>query len=120
MPAAALVVAAALGGGSDRGRAAAALPGIIVRFERQSARRCADAWGIPLGEYMDIAGLGPQRVVGFAQAPDNVSFPLSKPRFYLSRAALDARFGAELDPQVDLAQIWLRDRRYLDEVLVQA
>ena len=30
------------------------------------------------------------------------------------------RFGGSPDPQVDLAQIWLRDPRYLNEVLVQA
>ena len=38
-----------------------------------------------------------------------------------SRAApIDARFGVDRDPRVNLAEIWLRDPRYLNEVLVQA
>ena len=42
------------------------------------------------------------------------------PRVYVSEAALARRFGGSVNPQVDLAQIWLRDPRYLNEVLVQA
>ncbi len=80
----------------------------------------AQAWGVRLGSSFDVAELGPERVVGFVQAPDNVGFPLAKPRFYLSRAAIDARFGDHGQPRVDYAEIWLRDPRYLDEVLVQA
>lgn len=83
-------------------------------------RAFAQAWGIHLGSTVTVGGLGPERVVGFAEAPDDVGFPLGKPRFYLSRQAIDARFGAEANPQVDLAEIWLRDPRYLNEVLVQA
>ena len=83
-------------------------------------RGFADAWGIPLGEYLYVGGLGAQRVVGLSEAPDNVSFPLSKPRVYLSRPALAAHFGAGGDPTINLAQIWLRDPGYLNEVLVQA
>ena len=59
-------------------------------------------------------------MAGFVEAPDNVGFPLAKPRFYVSRAAIDAQFGPEPDPQTNLAEIWLRDPRYLNEVLVQA
>jgi putative ABC transport system permease protein len=80
----------------------------------------AQAWKIRLGTELSVGGLGRQRVVGLVEAPDNVGYPLAKPRFYLSRAAIDARLGPEADPQVDLAEIWLRDSRYLDEVLVQA
>ena len=83
-------------------------------------RGLAQAWGIPLGGTLYVRGLGPQRVVGFAEAPDNVGFPLAVPRFYLSEAALDARFGPDPNPQVNVAEIWLRDPRYLNEVLVQA
>jgi putative ABC transport system permease protein len=83
-------------------------------------RAFADAWGVRLGDKMDVRGLGPTHVVGFVEAPDNVGFPLAKPRFYLSRPSLAARFGRERNPEVNLAQIWLRDPRYLNEVLVQA
>lgn len=83
-------------------------------------RAFAQAWGIHLGSVVVVGGLGAERVVGFAEAPDNVGFPLAKPRFYLSRRAIDARFGPEPHPQVNLAEIWLRDPRYLNEVLVQA
>jgi ABC-type antimicrobial peptide transport system permease subunit len=80
----------------------------------------ADAWGLKVGGTLDIAGLGPQRIVGFSESPDNVSFPLAVPRVYVSAAALAARFGAQPNPQVNLAEIWLRDPRNLNEVLVQA
>jgi ABC-type antimicrobial peptide transport system permease subunit len=83
-------------------------------------RAFASAWGIGLGDTLYVGGLGPERVVGFAESPDDVGFPLAKPRFYLSRPALDAQLGPERNPQVNLAEIWLRDPRYLSEVLVQA
>ena len=80
----------------------------------------ARAFGVGLGSRFFVDGLGPQAVVGLVEAPDNVGFPLAKPRFYVSRSAIDARFGAEPDPRTNLAEIWLRDPRYLGEVLVQA
>jgi ABC-type antimicrobial peptide transport system permease subunit len=83
-------------------------------------RAFADAWGVRLGDKMDVRGLGPQRVVGLVQAPDNVGFPLAKPRFYVSRPAIDVRFGQARDRDVNLAEIWLANPRYLNEVLVQA
>jgi ABC-type lipoprotein release transport system permease subunit len=64
--------------------------------------------------------LGPQRVVGFVEGPDDVGYPLAKPRIYLSRAAIDARFGQDRFPQADVAEIWLRDSRFAGEVLAQA
>ena len=76
----------------------------------------AQAWGVKIGSLFDVGGLGPERVVGFAEAPDNVGFPLAKPRYYISRA----QFGADPNPQVNLADIWLRNPAYLNEVLVQA
>ncbi len=84
-------------------------------------RGLAASWGMGLNRSLDVAGLGPQRVVGFSESPDNVSYPLATPRIYVSRRALASRFGAgQLDPNVNLAGIWLRDPRNLDEVLVQA
>jgi ABC-type antimicrobial peptide transport system permease subunit len=83
-------------------------------------RGFAQAWGVGLGSDFYVEGLGPQRVVGFAQSPDNVAYPLAVPRIYLSQTALAARFGPDPNPQVNLAQVWLRDRHNLDAVLVQA
>lgn len=83
-------------------------------------RGVAQAWHLGLGGTLDIRGVGPQRIVGFAEAPDDVGYPLGVPRFYLSQAAIDARFGRDPDPRVDVAEIWLRDPHRLDEVLVQA
>lgn len=80
----------------------------------------AQAWHLHLGSTLYVGGLGPQRVVGFTEAPDNVGYPLAKPRYYLSRPALAAHFGPQPNPQVNLAEIWLRNPRYLNEVLVQA
>jgi ABC-type antimicrobial peptide transport system permease subunit len=80
----------------------------------------ASAWQIKLGSYLQVPGLGPERVVGFAEGPDDVGYPLAAPRFYLSRASIDARFGPNPDPYVNFAEVWLRNPRYLNEVLVQA
>jgi ABC-type antimicrobial peptide transport system permease subunit len=96
------------------GRDLSGTPGEVV-----VERGLAAGWGIRLGGALQIAGLGTERVVGFSQAPDNVSYPLAVPRVYVSRSALAAQFGA-VNSDVDLAQIWLRDPRYLDAVLVQA
>ena len=83
-------------------------------------RGLANAWGIRLNSFVYLDGLGRERVVGFAEAPDNVSYPLAVPRVYVSETTVQARFGAERSPRVNLAQIWLRDPRYLNTVLVQA
>jgi len=80
----------------------------------------AQAWKIRLGGTLYVRGVGPLRVVGFAEAPDDVGYPLAVPRFYASQAGFDARFGPDPNPQVNVAEIWLRDPRYLNAVLVQA
>lgn len=104
-----------------RGYAIVAGRDVTARFgEVVIERGVAKQWGIPLGGTLFIAGLGRLRVVGFAEAPDDVGFPLGVPRLYLSRAALSARFGRNPNPSVTVAELWLRDPRYLDEVLVQA
>ena len=76
----------------------------------------AQAWHVRLGSMFDIGGLGPLRVVGFVQAPDNVGFPLAKPRVYLARGAVDE----DGDKRVNYAEVWLRNPAYLNQVLVQA
>ena len=80
----------------------------------------AQSFQLTVGSTVFIRGLGPERVVGLVQAPDNVGYPLAKPRFYLSQPALDARFGPRSSPKVDYAEVWLRDPRSINEVLVQA
>jgi FtsX-like permease family len=76
-------------------------------------RGLASAWGLALAGTLNIDGLGTQRIVGFSESPDNVSYPLAVPRVYISHAAV-------VGSAVNLADIWLRDPRNLDEVLVQA
>ena len=83
-------------------------------------RALGQAWRLRLGSRVFVGQLGPQRLVGFAEGPDNVGFPLAKPRFYIARSAIEARFGRQPDPRTNLAEIWLRDPRYVNEVLVQA
>ncbi|MBV9715471.1 MAG: ABC transporter permease [Solirubrobacterales bacterium] len=77
-------------------------------------RGLAAAWGMPLGGRIELDGSSPQRVVGFTESPDNVSYPLAGPRVYV------AQVGVSVPPGVNLAEIWLRDPHRLDEVLVQA
>lgn len=80
----------------------------------------ADAWGIRVGDRLQVAGLGAERVVGLAEGPDDVAYPLGAPRIYLSLPALEARLGREPDPPVNLVEIWLRRPRYLEQVLTAA
>jgi ABC-type lipoprotein release transport system permease subunit len=81
----------------------------------------ASAWHLSVGSTIDLRGLGRERIVGLAEAPDNVGYPLAPPRFYLARTALQARFGTRAVPsRVNYAEIWARDPRHLDELLVQA
>ncbi|HWD84639.1 MAG TPA: ABC transporter permease [Solirubrobacteraceae bacterium] len=84
-------------------------------------RGVAAAWGIRLGQRIQVGGLGSERVVGFAEGPDDVGYPLAAPRIYLSRPALDVTYGARaIDPRVNLAEIWLRNPAYVNQVLAQA
>jgi ABC-type antimicrobial peptide transport system permease subunit len=80
----------------------------------------ADAWGIRLGDGFYAKGLGLLRVVGLVEAPDNVGYPLAKPRFYVSQGFIEQLFGRDPNPGVNVAEIWLRNPAYLNEVLVQA
>ena len=80
----------------------------------------ADAWDLRLGSELFVSELGPERIAGIVEAPDNVGYPLAHPRFYLSEAQIAQRFGTQPDPRIDLAELWLKDPRYLNEVLVQA
>jgi putative ABC transport system permease protein len=97
------------------GRDVSGRPGEVV-----VERGLASAWGIKLGGTLLIDGLGSVRVVGFAESPDNVSYPLAAARIYLSRAGLAGLPGARLDPRLNFAQIWLRNPRNVNQVLVQA
>jgi ABC-type antimicrobial peptide transport system permease subunit len=73
----------------------------------------ADAWHLGVGGALDIDGLGTERIVGLSESPDNVSYPLAVPRVYVSKTAVGPLAA-------NLAEIWLRDPRNLNEVLVQA
>jgi putative ABC transport system permease protein len=81
-------------------------------------RGLADDWHLRLGETIVVGDLGPQRILGLAESPDNVAYPLAAARVYVSQDEVVDRFGSQ--PAVNLAEIWLRDPRNLDEVLVQA
>jgi putative ABC transport system permease protein len=76
-------------------------------------RGLSEAWHLGLGGMLDIDGLGPERIVGFSESPDNVSYPLAVPRVYVSQHGVGPLAA-------NLADIWLRDPRNLNEVLVQA
>jgi ABC-type lipoprotein release transport system permease subunit len=79
-------------------------------------RGLAAAWHLKLGDRLGIDGLGGQRIVGFSESPDNVSYPLAVPRVYVPGDAV----RAGIEPRVNLADIWLRSPANLDQVLVQA
>ncbi|MGI9185357.1 MAG: ABC transporter permease [Solirubrobacteraceae bacterium] len=108
-------------GAGRRGYAIVAGRDVSSRFgEVVIERGLAQAWGLGVGSTLHVDGLGRLQIVGLAEAPDDVGYPLGVPRFYLSRAALVARFGRRVNPQVSTAELWLRDPRYLNTVLTQA
>ena len=114
-------IAEVVGPGRRRGYAVVAGRDLGPRRpEALLERALAQAWGVRLGSSLSVGDLGPQKVVGFVEAPDDVGFPLAKPRFYVTRSAIEARFGMQANPNTNFAEIWLRDPRYLNEVLVQA
>ena len=80
----------------------------------------ASAWHIRLGSDLYVRGLGPQPVVGVVEGPDDVGYPLAAARVYVSAAYVDRLFGRDANPYVNFAEVWLRNPRYIDQVLVQA
>ncbi len=80
----------------------------------------ASAWHIPIGARISLGVAGTQRVVGLAEGPDDVGYPLAAPRFYIRRSTLELPGAHYPSPPVDFAEIWLRNPRYVNEVLVQA
>ena len=80
----------------------------------------ARAWGLHPGSTLLMQALGAVRVVGVSESPDNVAFPLAVPRVYVSRSTTEERFGHEADPDVNTAELWVRDPGRLDQLLVQA
>jgi len=84
-------------------------------------RGVADAWGLAPGDRIDVRGLGSLRIAGIALSIDNVAFPLATvPRVYVSQAEIRRRFGADRDPRVNLALVWLADPQRLDITLAAA
>lgn len=91
----------------------------------------ASALHIRVGDRLVVGGLGYMRVAGLAEGPDDVGYPLAAGRFYMTRAALLATIQAisrrrhQPIPRgiilpANFAEVWLRNPRYIDEVLVQA
>jgi hypothetical protein len=114
-------VAEIVGAGTRRGYAVVEGRDLAARANEVLVEKAfAQSWDLRPGSTLYLQGLGPERVAGLVEAPDNVGFPLAKPRFYLAFSALEARFGPVADPRVDYAEIWVRDPRYLNELLVQA
>jgi hypothetical protein len=87
-------------------------------------RGLATAWGLAPGDRIAVGGrggFGRLRIAGIALSVDNVAFPLATvPRVYLTQAEVARRFGADRDPGVNLALVWLADPRRLDITLAAA
>lgn len=98
------------------GRDLGGRPGEVL-VERGVAR----AWHLHVGSPIRIDRLGTLRVAGIALSVDNVAFPLATvPRVYLSEGEIQRRFGAERDPGVNVALLWLADPARLDVTLAAA
>jgi ABC-type lipoprotein release transport system permease subunit len=96
------------------GRDLAGRPGEVL-VERGLAR----AWRLGVGDSIDVAGLGRNRVVGVVVPPENVAFPLaSAAHVYVARSAFAGQ--AARDERVNVALVWLRSPYAVDEVLTQA
>jgi ABC-type antimicrobial peptide transport system permease subunit len=80
----------------------------------------AQAWHISLGDVIRVRGLGLEKVIGYAEGPDDVGYPLGAARFYLTNAQINRLFGYQRNPKVNFAEVWLNNPRYISQVLVQA
>jgi putative ABC transport system permease protein len=79
----------------------------------------AREWHLRPGSRMDVGG-DEVRVVGVADAPDNVAFPLSRgPRVWLGYREAASVTGIPLGT-VNSAQLWLVDPSLVDVTLAQA
>ncbi len=84
-------------------------------------RGVADAWGVGVGDRLELGRAGQARVVGIGVSPDNVAFPLAPvARMWLTRAAVERRFGTDPRHEITEALIWVRDPARLDVTLEQA
>ncbi len=84
-------------------------------------RGVAREWDLQPGDRISVRQLGELRVAGIALSVDNVAFPLaSVPRIYVSEAMIQRRFGADPDPDVNIALVWLADPARLDVTLAAA
>jgi predicted lysophospholipase L1 biosynthesis ABC-type transport system permease subunit len=82
-------------------------------------RGVARAWGLRVGDRIEVGRLGRVRVAGIAVSPDNVAYPLSAvPHVYVSRDWL--RRIAASDFRVNRALIWANDPGAVDVLLQQA
>jgi ABC-type lipoprotein release transport system permease subunit len=91
--------------------------GLSVLVERGLAR----SWRLHVGDRLRIGQLGDVPIAGIVVAPDDVAYPLATAaHVYLSQSALAARLRFDPAPRVNVAQLWLRNRRYGDIVLAQA
>ena len=97
--------------GHDLGRRQ---PGVLIE------PGLASAWHVRIGSRISLGVAGTQRVVGLAEGPDDVGYPLAAARFYIRRSTLEVPGRRYPSPPVDFAEIWLRNPRYVNEVLVQA
>ena len=109
-------------GPGRRGYAIVAGRDVSSRFgEVVIERGLAQAWGIPLGGTLHVRGLGPPCAWSASPRPPTTSATRSRSRASTCprrRSTLSS--GPDPNPQVNVAEIWLRDPRYLNEVLVQA
>jgi ABC-type lipoprotein release transport system permease subunit len=99
---------------------AATAPG--APLEAVVERGLARAWGLAVGDDLDVGNLGAVRIVGVSVAPDNVAFPLAKTAHVtLSERSVLRRLGAGNDQRfpVNTALLWAQDPARAD-VLVSA
>jgi hypothetical protein len=83
-------------------------------------RGLARAWGLRVGDRLDVGSLGLLPITGVAVAPENVAYPLaSTPHVYVSRGWLERHVVFRRLP-VNQALVWARDRAAVDVLLQQA
>ena len=102
-------------------------PGYAVVAGRDSTRGgevvvergLARAWGLVVGQDLDVGRLGPLRVAGIAVSPDNVAYPLAAvPHVYVSKPWVEGLAGQRF--AVNQALVWARDPADVDVLLQQA
>jgi len=90
-------------------------------YETVIERGLAEAWGLDVGDRLNIYHEVDLEIVGIGVSPDNVAYPLAAgPRIYVSGPALEEEIPGPEQLGVNMALLWTTDPERTDITLREA